>query len=73
MIIGLSLSYAVPAGAQTAQNNATQAPTQAAATTAPTEGTNPLKGVRFVGKLTMKLDTKHAKVDRRSWLKSRKT
>lgn len=59
----MGLSFAISAGAQTAQNNATQAPsTQTGGAATPTESTSPLKGTRFVGKLTTKLDTKHAKV-----------
>lgn len=59
----MGLSFAISAGAQTAQNNATQAPsTQTGAAATSTESTSPLKGTRFVGKLTTKLDTKHAKV-----------
>jgi hypothetical protein len=62
--VSLSWSWAISAGAQTAQSNAMQAPaTQAsAATTAPSEAASPLKGVKFVGKLATKLDAKHAKV-----------
>ena len=60
--VGLSWSWAIAAGAQTAQRNATQAPAAQPAATAPSAAASPLKGVKFVGKLTTKLDAKHAKV-----------
>lgn len=62
--LGMSWAWAVSAGAKTAQSNPSQTPaTQTTAGTAtPVDAASPLKGVRFVGKLTTKLDAKHAKV-----------
>jgi hypothetical protein len=63
--LGLSCCWAISAGAQAAQNNSAATPTAQtnAATSAPGDAAgSPLKGARFVGKLTTKLDSKHAKV-----------
>ncbi|HTZ47441.1 MAG TPA: hypothetical protein VMH20_07610 [Verrucomicrobiae bacterium] len=63
MFVCLGLSYAVAAGGQTPQNIATQASATPAASAARASGPISLpNGTRFVGKLTTKLDTKHAKV-----------
>jgi len=60
VLLGLSLSCAISAGAQT--SNPSETPEAQANVAAPANAESPLKGVRLVGKLTTKVDAKHAKV-----------
>jgi hypothetical protein len=60
--VGVGLSWAVCVVGQSAPGAQAPAAQTSAGTAGPGDAASPLKGVRFVGKLTTKLDAKHAKV-----------